>query len=79
MSEADKMFEELGYKKEFYIRKNGEKYGEYHINKYNEVISFDYEGKQVCCHETCAEGDSIYFNMGELQAINQKCKELRWI
>lgn len=65
MSEADKIFEELGYIKEtddedfigyFY---NGEK-----------VIGFIKETKEIIASRA---------SMQELQAINAKCKELGWL
>ena len=67
MSEADKLFDELGYKLEFedkisFIFENREK-GRY--------ITFMKDNKTLMlpCELT----------MQELQAINKKCKELGWL
>lgn len=77
MSEADKMFEELGYDKcerEIFI--------DYLILIYcknNTCIQFDKEHKTFCKFE---EGDDYVIcdiSMQELQAIYLKCKELGWI
>ena len=79
---ADKMFEELGYKK---ITKNFYNYMEY-TKKENKdtdlVISFDGQSKTFMCaiypfNEI--KSRSLATNMEELQAINQKCKELGWL
>lgn len=64
MSEADKMFEELGYVKEtddtdFIGYVCGEK-----------VIGFIKETKEIIASRA---------NMQELQAINKKCYELGWL
>ena len=75
MSEADTMFEELGYKKGENITQKGEIWGEHYINKYSEIIKFDFEDKQVCCYVLSEPSGAMYFNMQELQAINQKCKD----
>lgn len=79
MSEADKLFEELGYKKEILSNKkikysnNSSCYNIiifYLYNKtfFSEEIDEDYEMNQ-----------GATLNMQELKAINLKCKELGWI
>ena len=71
MSKADKMYEELEYEKE-------EKYREIEYkNVDDKIITFDLEKKNVTCNNFYSGYESI--NMQELQAINQKCKELEWI
>ena len=73
MSEADKIFEELGYKK-ILIKRN---FGcIYEYEKADKIISF-YNNKTFAIYNYI---DSFeYCNMQELQAIIQKCKELGWI
>lgn len=71
MSKADEMFEELGY----------EKYGnevnsfEIMYKKNNHEITFYREKKFFDCG--CGIGRE-FINMQELQAINEKVKELGW-
>ena len=72
---ADEMFEKLGYEKE-----ESDNFKTY-IKKYEYVvyrIVFCIEQK---CIEFCNDSDVYFtrFNSKELQAINQKCKELNWI
>ena len=80
MSKADEMFEKLGYMKSDMLKFiNVEKWGEKFYNKNNLVeISFDFEDKEIAayCEET---SEAVYFHMEELQAINEKCKELGWL
>ena len=72
MSKADKMFEELGYKKQEdnylikYISKT-KTLGE----KFQFEIEFAKVAKMVGVHQLIP--------MQELQAINEKCKELGWL
>lgn len=70
MTNADKMFEELGYIKHennfgIYYHDKEDKWGEY------TAIVFDKEDKTLHFE--------IYITMQELKAINQKCKELGWL
>lgn len=75
MSEADKMFEELGYTVSEQL-KNGIVYLKETDDEDMEISFIDYEdyGKTV-------EVDKFdgLITMQELQAINKKCKELGWI
>ena len=77
MSEADRLFDELGYKK---------------LNKKETKLSFDNDFiKLLLCVYEAPMYNFIYFyndktfnftttkNMQELQAINLKCRELGWI
>lgn len=71
MSEADKMFEELGYDKcelEIFI--------DYLSRENSHVITFRKDMKVV--NSSCGIG-SEYITMQELKAIQTKCKELGWI
>ena len=78
-SKADAMFEDLGYHKGYNIDKDGNKWGEYFFDKYYQCISFSYKDKAVCCYVKGSSDEALYINMQELKAINQKCKELKWI
>lgn len=68
---ADKMFEELGYVKSL------TKQVAYLKNNNTEFILFINDKKGVCIHKEGTEYPA--FTMQELQAINKKCKELKWI
>lgn len=68
MSEADKMFENLGYKK---ISENLE-YIVYHNDEHLWTIQIDLKGKTLCIEER-------YLTLEELKAINKKCTEIGWI
>ncbi len=82
MSEADKMFEELGYRLLprdinnkgillHYIRDSNLSANE------SEHIVF-YSDKEIKCHYTyCTFNKTL--NMQELQAIHKKCEELGWL
>lgn len=82
MSKADEMFKKLGYRKEFMKIKRGkragENWGEKFINeKYCVEICFDYIGKDFCIG-VIGDYASVYVGVEELQAINEKVKELGW-
>lgn len=70
MSEADRLFEELGYKKTINFKEivyeNGDK-----------IITFNLDKKSITCTNFYDGFESI--DIQELQAINMKCKELGWI
>lgn len=71
MSEADKMFNEIGFNKyEF------DTYIDYLSRESCKGITFRKDTKTVDSH--CGIG-SEYITMQELQAIYKKCKELGWI
>ena len=74
MSEADKMFEELGYEKiiENNIKTLYEKEGHY----WDKEIGFDLIDKQITVE--MSTGESEHITMQELQAINKKIEELNW-
>ena len=73
MSEADKMFEELGYYKDF-----DDIIHEYRKEENGDLFEIDFwlDVKEVSKNYYREAGN---ITMQELQAINQKCKELRWI
>lgn len=79
MSKADKMFEKLGYKKKEF----GFTFIEY-IQEDDEttdlVISFDVTSRTIMCglfKEGTIHSRALAINCKELQAINEKCRELR--
>ena len=73
MSEADKIFEELGYEKEEYNPNVI-----YYTSNILDTIyfAFNKNTKKVCFIENNEAGD---ISMQELKAIYLKCKELGWI
>ncbi len=71
MSKADEMFEELGYKKEEHNYHACGKVIEYH-NEINSPFDFMIDRKEIKIWE-------ITIGIKELQAINEKCKELGWL
>ncbi len=73
MSKTDEMFEELGYE----IDSTYEIKGHLHYCKENIKIDFDLERKNFYKYNLSGYRSSI--SMQELQAINQKCKELGWL
>lgn len=68
MSKADKMFEELGYIKNYEVR-NGVDYQSPNMS----VIHFDKVDKLVNFY------NEPHIDIKGLQAINEKCKELGWL
>lgn len=83
MSEADKLFEKLGYEK---VRKDNDSYEIRFIKKFTlkrpRHIIFTVLDKEI---SVCEENEKRlavirdWFSMQELKAINLKCKELGWI
>ena len=67
--EADKMFEELGYKKYFYTNEKLDYIIYSKDNRYS--IEFHKNNKKMLI--------SHLITIEELQAINKKCEELEWI
>ena len=71
MSEADEMFDNLGYNKyEF------DAYIDYLSRESSKGITFRKDMQVIDSH--CGIG-SEYITMQELQAINKKCQELGWL
>lgn len=77
MSEADKMFEELGYKK---IETDGDNLLEYkkQFPGYSKFIRFDLLDR-IFTSFYYMSNMQPYLNIKELQAINMKCKELKFV
>ena len=73
MSEADKMFEELGYYKDF-----DDIIHEYRKEENGDLFEIDFwlDVKEVSKNYYREAGN---ITMQELKAINLKCKELGWI
>ena len=70
MSEADKMFENLGYKKVINFK-------EIVYENEDKIITFNLDKKGITCTNFYSGFEII--DMQELQAINKKCEELGWI
>ncbi len=68
LSKADKMFEELGYKKFEVLRT---------IDFYNDngLLQFDKDCKVIHINKN---EETDFITMQELQAINKKIEELKW-
>lgn len=74
MSKADKMFEELNYQK---LQNKNIGYARKNEKEEMSAIIFFMDKKQIGVHYNNA--DTVGITMQELQAINEKVKELRWI
>ena len=74
MSEADKLFEELGYKHEWRYKNLILIY-----YKNNTCIQFDKEHKKFCKFEESDDYVICDISMQELKVIYLKCRELGWI
>lgn len=83
MSEADKMFEELGYKKQC-DKDNSEHFITFikYLGLVNrKTISFDCWLKRISASyfdDDYEYEEAYYFDMQELKAINKKVEELGW-
>lgn len=71
MTKADEMFDKLGFNKY-----ELDTYIDYLSRETSKGITFRKDMKVIDSH--CGIG-SEYITMQELQAINEKCKELGWI
>ena len=73
MSEADKLFEKLGYYKDF-----DDITHEYRKECNGELFEIDFwlDDKEISKNKY---RDMGYITISELKAINLKCKELGWI
>lgn len=67
---ADKMFEELGYKKIVRNYKSGRVY---------EYVTDELSCIDFMCEDKSVKVWNIGMSMQELKAINKKCEELGWI
>ena len=75
MTNADKMFEELGYKEK--MPEPGRYYSIKYYKDDDNVIYFDEEDREI--HKDGEYAETCYgITMAELKAINQKCKEMGW-
>lgn len=82
MSKADEVFKSLGYEKKEQLDIYNKIWGELYYNKKNMInISFDFEGHGICVYiKACDETtEPAYIVIKELQAINEKCRELGWL
>lgn len=81
MSKADEMFEELGFKK--ILDNDKEVKYEYRNIIMNDRIEHTIQiakiGKIVFSYRSDENHQVMGFGVKELQAINEKCKELGWI
>ncbi len=83
MSKADIMFEELGYSNENQMSDDIILYEkpDYSYNEEQNII-FYLDDKSILKRQYNWENDKTYpseISLQELQAINEKCKELRWL
>ena len=75
MSEADKLFEELGYVKIIQDVIYEGFWEEYYNADMGKTISFNLTDKIV----DITDDEEWGITMQELKAINMKCEELKWI
>ena len=82
MSKADEMFKKLGYEAEDKKDKWDRVWGISYKNKRHWVeIVIDYIDAEICIGTidiTDRDSDPVYIGMQEIQAINEKVKELGW-
>lgn len=81
MSKADKMFEELGYRKKENKEMGFLEYTQKDTATSDLSISFEFVSKTIMCaiyKENEVHSIPLAINPKELQAINEKCKELGW-
>ena len=80
MSKADELFKELGYKK---VDLKDKWHGVWGIDYQNPKkwvsIKIDYIDAEICSGTLDDDSEPVYISMQELKAINEKCKELKWI
>lgn len=74
MSEADKMFEELGYEYIEHIYQYGGNVYDYKNDKIDKWIRFNENDREVIFVTRKSS-----YSMEELKAINKKCEELGWL
>ena len=74
MSEADKMFEELGY-----VIDSTYYQFEHHIVYCKNSTRIDFDISRVTVYKYDIGGYNSSMSMQELKAINKKCEELGWI
>ena len=82
MSKADEMFKELGYKKKENKELKFLEYTQEDTETTELVISFELYSRTIMCaiyEKGITHSRALAINTKELQAINEKCKELKWI
>lgn len=77
MSKADEMFEKLGYKKKIHINSQKEEIDLIGYDKGEDKIAIE-DSSLVFLKKPKMITTNIIIDMKELQAINEKCKELGW-
>ena len=78
MSEADKLFEILGYEKTEMKTMSGKIWGIRYVSDRQYIrITFDLTDHMICMADN-SDGGAVYITAEELSAINEKCKELGW-
>ena len=75
MSEADKMFEKLGYKKKKLDLIFSRFWEEWENEDLAKTFSFNYQYEIL----DITDKNEYGITMQELQAINKKCQELGWL
>ena len=75
MSEANKLFDELGYKK---IKENHDGWWTIIYNSDDLSIEFTSDKELIITNKNI-NYENVILNMQELKAINKKCLELGWI
>lgn len=81
MSKADKMFEKLGYKKKENKELGFFEYTQKDTATSDLSISFEFVSKTIMCaiyEKGITHSRALAINTKELQAINEKIKELGW-
>ena len=80
MSKADEMFDNLGYKKEYEAEPKEVSDEEMRIEYYNEFYNYRIQFWNDKTVNKEVDFEKVgYIDMDELQAINEKVKELRWL
>jgi hypothetical protein len=82
MSKADKMFEELGYRKKESKKMGFLEYTQKDTATSDLCISFEFVSKTIMCaifEKGIIDSRALAINTKELQAINEKCKEIGWL
>ena len=82
MNKADELFKKLGYEAEDMKDKWGRVWGISYKNKeYWVEIQIDYQDAEICVGTidiNDKDSEPVFIGMQELQAINEKVKELHW-
>ena len=73
MSKADEMFEELGYEMDSTYEIKG------HLYYYKNDIKIDFDLNRKIFYKYSITGCRCPITVQELQAINEKVKELQWL